>query len=386
MMRLRATVLLAVFWSVLVCAASAQEAEEQDRYVIGKASVTGGNQAAARKQAIDAALLKGVEAAVAERMVSAELAAGLERVAKDVLPRSADLVQGYTILQEAASDGSLLVLVKLRVNGAMLEKALQDSGLAREADAPVKILFMVSEKRDGEPVYWWKDPQAQPALDTTEILLHQTFQDLGYDPVNRVTAFPGKEVASSMRALDLQEEDIFRWGALFGAEWVLWGRSGIQSEGQVSLDLKILEVASRRVLAESRVVERPPETAEADQTDLAALDKAVQTAAAELQQRLSADSQSGPAGVKALEVFLQGFRSYEEVNRFQSFIASGVAGVQSIKPSRAGRDSVGYQVLFRGDAAQLLSIVNQSPNRPFAMSGEIRSDGALVFSISPSSY
>ncbi len=386
MKQIKGAALLAILWAALTGAAFAQMTEQPDRCVIGSSSIKAGNQAAARQGAIAAALAKGIEAAVAERVESAQLASGLERVVKDVLPRSADLVQEYAILQEVASEGSLFVLVRLRVNDAMLKKELQKAGLLQEANAPIKILFMVSEKRDGEPACWWKDPMAQPALDTTEILLHQTFQDLGYEPVNRVTAFPGKDVAASMRALDLRDEDIYRWGGLYGVEWVLSGRSEVQSEGKVSLDLKVYDVRARKVLAQSRVVESPGGGGSVEESDLAALDRAVRKAAAELQQGRSAAPDRASGEVRTLEVFLKGFRSYEEVNRFQSFLASGVPGVQSVKPSRAGRDGVGYEVLFRGDAAQLLTVVDQSPNRPFTMRGETGPDGALIFSVSPSGY
>lgn len=364
--------------------AAAEQGGRGELYVFGKAAFSGDNQAAARKSAISDALEGGVGIALIERLEEAQLSSGFERVVRDLLPSASDFVAGYTLLQEARSDGMLHVLVKVRINDGMLLKAINDAGLMREEDAPLKVLFMVAEQRAAEPVYWWKDPAAQPPLNTTEILLHQAFQDLGYDPLNRMTAFAGKEVSGQMRSSVLEEADIHRWGALFGAELVVYGRSEIRAADQVLLDLTVHDVQKGLRLAEARVSERIGGTEDADQTDLAALDKAVQKAVGTLQHKLTSSFGGAAVEMRSFEVSLTGFSSYAEVNGFRSFLSSGVPGVQSVAPSRAGRDSVSYVVRFRGDGAQLLSAVLQGPNRPYPLGGEMRSEGQLVFTVRPS--
>jgi len=118
----------------------AEGAEDDDNIlVIGVSSIWSDNLAAARKDAISDALVKGIEDYLKTTLGSQGMINNFHELINEIIPGSGEVIENYSILAENESDKKYRILVSIKVNEKMMEesesrnyipvKTMSDNGL-----------------------------------------------------------------------------------------------------------------------------------------------------------------------------------------------------------------------------------------------------------------
>ncbi|MDZ7695853.1 MAG: hypothetical protein U5R49_02635 [Deltaproteobacteria bacterium] len=348
---------------------------------LGTAPIPEDNQALAKKRAIDEALSKGVEDYIIRRLSNRDLIHHFERITRDLIPAAKDAVENFNILAEQASDGTYTVLVKFKMNEALIKDALREAGIVVTQGVELRILLMVSEMTGDEIAYWWKDVDAYSALTVTEVALYRAFQDRGVDAINRSSNPPQIEHDAAMTASALSPEAVARWGALFDADVVVYGQCRIINQKEVSLSLNAVDLDRDMSICQEFGVKPLKKDAPASNET----HPPVQDLAKDLVARLTAcimQSVSEAQGkIHELKITLDGVRSYKEYITLSTFLEQKVQGVERVVPSRIQQAAVSALVQFQGDKDTFITRVLNHPELPFPLRVNQDKDGFIVLNL-----
>ncbi|MFO7599845.1 MAG: hypothetical protein R6X27_08560 [Candidatus Desulfacyla sp.] len=362
--------------------AQAGETPKQNELLaIGEAAVVKGNTALAKKTAITQGLMKGVEDYIFYLLGSQRAMAHFERITQEIIPAAREEIENFHILAELQVDGRYKVLLKLRVNGEVIRERLQSAGVLMTETPPVNVLFLVSENRDGDMSYWWKDMEGYRSLNRVELALHKVFQDRGFNPINRTLNPPEADPVDALTSLDLQNRDILKWGRLFSADVVIFGECSINAGKKISLTLKALNVSQGIQTCQESVVEQIMEASGGADSLMAAIEGMVNRAAATLCPCIKGSLVSDGEKIHPLTVILAGMKRPKEFWRFSDFLKEEVMGVTSVIPSRIKDNAMSATVKFQGDRAAFISRVLTHPKRPFPLRLEQTEHEAIVFNL-----
>jgi len=354
--------------------------DHSELFAIGDSPIIKGNSAVAKKKAISRALMKGVEDYIIYRLGSQAVIDNFDRITREIIPDAKEEIENFHILAEDRIGRKYKVFVKLRVNEEAIEKRLREVSLVFTKGPQVKVLFLVSETRAGIPSYWWKDAEAFSSLTPTELAFHKAFQDRGLNPVNRTMSQPETEYFSVLTSPDPQEEDALKWGRFFSADVVVYGKSEIDDQEEVSISLKVLDVNHAvRVCRESHV-ERIKQSKKDTENIIETLQRVASRLAATLCRcvRETAD-QSG--GIHSIEITLAGMNGYKQFRIFRDFLRKDVIGVKAVVPSRINADSVSVTVEFKGDRNGFIPRVLNHSRLPFPLRLSQAEEGKVVLNI-----
>ncbi|MBW1998353.1 MAG: hypothetical protein JRJ29_10380 [Deltaproteobacteria bacterium] len=359
------------------------EKEKGTVLVIGSAPLLRGNIAKAKTQAISKAMRLGVERYMVEHLGSEGMINNFHRVVYEVLPKAGELIENFNVLAEDQSEGEYKILVRIKINEKVMNERLKKIGLVIMEGPPIKILFMVSQilvERD-EVLYWWNDPQASSGLTPVELALHRVFQERGFIPINRLLYFPEGDYSDEMKIFELSDEEVIKWGRIYSADVVLYGKCFVSVGSSVSVELKALGVKSGAVLAEGVRTEHMGENVKDMENLIGVIEKAVHGVAALLVPAIVKGTVTEkPAPIK-LEIVLSGFKSFRQVKEIMEFLRSDVEGVQSVRQTRIRGRSIFLSIDFLGEEASFLWKVSRTKDLSFEMAVERTEEGTILFNI-----
>jgi len=354
---------------------------ENEVLSIGTGVISGENLAQAREQAISQALVKGTETYIVRRLGSRGVVSHFQQLVQEIIPHSREYIANFLILTEHREESRYKVLVKLRINKEVLDDKLRAAGMLLPDIPPIKVLFLVSEKKDDSTFCWWKDPGLQPSMTEAELALYNAFQARGFNPINRTLSLPETEYPENLRSPELPEEDIVAWGRLFSAEVVIYGRAEVTDQ-DAAMDLRAIDVnrgveicaGKERVSLEGELLKERPliEAMEGLSGRIA-----VRFAPAMIQAAVSEQEK-----VVRLLVTVKDLHNYREFTIFRDFLRNEVTGVLSVIQKRIRLDSISIEVKFRGNAFRFLNRVLNHENLPFPMSAEQTEKGEIILSAS----
>lgn len=363
----------------LSLAASGKAQKPGELLAFGDAAIVKGNRALAKKMAVTQALMKGVEDYVVNLLGSQGAVSHFERVIEEIIPAVREEIENFHILAEQQIGDRYKVLLRLRVNGSIIRERLRSAGLLLTETSPVKVLFLVSEIREGKASYWWKDPEGSRSLSPVELALHTVFQNRGLSPINRTLSPPGADQAGGLTSADLQDEDILKWGRLFSADFVIYGQCHISGNKEISLTLRVLNVCQGVQVCREFTGEQIEEGDR--ESFVTALEGVVNPLAAALCSCIRGVADSDREKPYPLTVTLAGMRMPKQFWRFSSFLSHDVMGVTSVIPSRIRDNTMSATVGFRGDQNTFISRVLNHPNRPFPLRINQLQAGMIVFDL-----
>ncbi|MBW2204523.1 MAG: hypothetical protein JRF52_10625 [Deltaproteobacteria bacterium] len=355
--------------------------EKNELLAIGTSTVVGGNSAEAKKRAITQALMKGVEDYIARLLGSRGVVNNFERLTEEIIPGAKEEIENFHILAEHQVDGKYKVLIKLRVNKEIIGEKLRSAGVLLTDPPIIKVLFLVSEAREGDISYWWKDEEGFQDLSAVELTFHKVFQDRGFSPINRILSPPDFESLSNLTSPFLTNEDILKWGSLFSADVVICGQSVIINKKELSLTLRVLDVhQGSQICQESRV--EPIEVASTDSEQIIeTLQGPVNRIAATLCPCIIRAVASEHGKIHQLEVTLAGTSRPKQFWVFRDFLRDEVIGVESVIPSKIRGNSMSATVEFQGDGAKFINRVLKHENLPYPLHLGQAEEGEIVFSL-----
>ena len=215
--------------------------------------MTGDNVASARKEAISDAMFKAIEEYLTISLGSQGMVNNFSRLVNEVIPSAGEGIENFHILTEENIGTKYKILVRVKVNEKLIEEKLRELRIIILEGPAIKLLFLVSpknRKRRGEVSFWWKDPEKNNQLTSTELILHRVFQERGFNPVNRISSMPEGYYPPEMRQEVLAEEEAIKWGKLFSADVIVIGNSEIIQNENVTVSLKAIDVMKENVIAQ----------------------------------------------------------------------------------------------------------------------------------------
>ncbi|MBW2616262.1 MAG: hypothetical protein JRD02_08830, partial [Deltaproteobacteria bacterium] len=342
------------------------KASENEVFAIGTGVIVSGNLARAKKNAISQALMEGVENYLVRRLGNQGVANNFQRLIQEIIPKAEEDIENFHILAEEQIGAKWKVLVRLRINDKVLNERLRQAGIVFTEGPPIKLLFLVSEKRGGTVSYWWRDPETRSALSPTELALHNVFQERGFSPINRVLSVPEAQYTKHMLSSELQDVSILRWGTLFFADVVIYGQAEVIEEKEVSISLEAFDV-SQGVRICQDILSEPVEGTEGRERIIETIDRAVRLLAARLTPTIIQVSASDQETINRVEITVKGLSSFKQFRLLRDFLRRDVTGVKSVRQTRIRKDSISIAVEFKGDKYELLDRILNHENLPFEL-------------------
>jgi hypothetical protein len=350
-------------------------------FAVGTGSIVGGNLASAKESAISAALMKGVESYLMRRLGSRGVINNFKRLVQEIIPQAREEVENFHILTEDRTADKYRVLVRLGINEKVMDEKLREAGILLAEGPALKVLFLVSEKRQGIVSYWWKDPELHLALSPTELVLHNVFQKRGFRPINRTFSAPENIHSVDLSSPELGDADALMMGRLFSADVVISGQAQIVDEKEVSITLKALDVNHGIHIRQGVESERIDEGPEGDERIISALEKAVDYLAARLIPAIIRIAASDEKKVRHLEITLKGLDTYKYFRLFKDFLSKEVEGVINVRQTRVRKNSMSIDVEFQGDGNKFLDRVLNNENLPFPVDVYRTEEGEILLEI-----
>lgn len=335
-------------------------------FAIGTGTVAKGNLAQAKKSAIRMALFKGVEGYLIRLLGNQAVASHFESLAQEIIPNLDQGIENFHILAEQQVGTHYNVFVKMKVNENGIAEKLREAGIFQTVNQSVKVLFMVSEARGPVEVFWWQDAAAHSALTPIELALHGVFQDRGFNPVNRIMDLPPSDHLSGALPANLRPEDALKWGKLFSADVVVYGKSLIL-DNKLILNLKALDVRRGIQICEKSGSQEMPQGRVASEQILDIMRKCVNRLAVDLCPCILKNINTKPSEANQLDITLAGISQPRQFQTFSDFLKTHIPGVKNIIPSRISDDSMSATVDFRGDRITFISLVLNHQSLPFPL-------------------
>ncbi|MDY6970864.1 MAG: hypothetical protein SV775_00895 [Thermodesulfobacteriota bacterium] len=372
---------LSFFGTAFLYAETGSRPEDNEVLVIGTGTIVSGDLARAKQSAISQALVKGVESYLLRRLGGQDSVYNFQRLIQEIIPAAKDEIEKFHILTEEQIANKYKVLVRLRINEKVLDERLRQAGLVLTQGPAIRVLFLVSETKEGIDYSWWKDPDVHSALRPTELALHNVFQKRGLSPINRTLGLPEIEYSEDLRSSELRDADVLQWGTIFSADVVIYGRAETFNEGKVSLALKALDVRQGIQICQGFQVEQVEGGLEDEVRMVETLERLADLLAARLIPTIIDVVGSGHVGISRVGITLKGLSNYRQLKMFTDFLRGDVTGVESVRQTRVRKGSISIEVEFQGDSNSFLNRVLNHENLPYSMNYHRNEWGEIMLEI-----
>jgi len=377
------TMLVSLLWGSFLPAADwtfAQETREpvnEERIATGTGMIIGENVAQARNEAISRAFAMVVEEYLVQRLGPRGMANSFQRLYEEILSRAKEHIQDYQVITEFTADNYVRVLIKARVNTAVLEAMLESMGLRERDTIQVDVLLMVSEKGKGSSESgWWTDPSAYTSLSLAEIFLSQVFEERGFKVINRSFFSPEESYDEGMLQMHLADEDAVKWGELLSAQVVITGEATMPAESTASVYLRAIRVADGITIAQG-FREGNPSGAQGEEKS--AIESAINNWAHDLVPYIVVAFKPTEEAVNQIIITFRGLKRYKELHDIKEFFTNNFPEIKSVIESRLKQEFVSVSVKLQGDAQGLAKRASNHPKRPFLFDiSEVSDQGFTV--------
>ena len=362
-------------------AEASKKSEGVEILAIGTGAIHRENLAQAKDKALSQALMKGMEDYLVRRLGREGMVNNFQRLVQEIIPGAREGIENFHILAENRAENKYKILVRLRINKKVIDEKLRIAGLVTMEGPSIRVLFMISETQEGQPLYWWKNPEEPSAMGAVELILHNAFQERGFSLINRQVNIPEIEFSDEMRSTDLSDENILTWGRLFSADVVIRGRTGIIDDKEVFLTLKAMSVNEGRLICQGMHIE----PIEGDREDSAKISEALKKLANYLASKLTPAifqaAGSGHKETQILDVTLTGLKTYRQFVDFRNFLRKDVPGIKSVKQTRVRKDSISIEVEFEGDENKFMESVLNHENLPLLLDFNRTEHGKILLEV-----
>ncbi|MBW2005709.1 MAG: hypothetical protein JRI72_14130 [Deltaproteobacteria bacterium] len=335
-----------------------------ERIVTGTGVIVNENVALARNEAISQAFLKAIEEYVIQRLKSQDMANSFQRLDEEILSKTKEEIQDYQIISEFSTDRYVRILMKVRVNKAILERKLDKIEL-RDLDATqIDVLFLVSEKKEGSSaIYWWGDPTNQTSLTQTELFLSQVFENKDFRVINRSFFPPEESYDESMLHLNLTNEAAVKWGRLLSAQVVIAGEANLYSKAKASVFFKAIKVIDGTVVTQG-YRERTLNGSITD--DQSAIEVAINSWANDMISYLIDAAQPTQEARNQIIITIKDFKDFREFLNFKEFLKANFPEIKSVLERRLEKGLVKLFVEVKGNPKGLANKILNHSKRPFS--------------------
>jgi hypothetical protein len=333
------------------------------RIATGTGLIVGDNVAQARDEAIFQAFSMAVEEYLVQRLGPQVMANNFQRLYEAILSKPKEHIQDYEVITEFTTDTYVRMLVKARVNTAVLGAVLEDMGMRERGEIQIDALFLVAEKSGGSSASgWWTDPSAHTSLTLAEIFLSRVFEDRGFRVINRSFFPPEESYDEGMLQIPMSDENAVKWGRLLSAQVVITGEATISDESRASVFLKAIRVADGMTIAQGFRAGKPRGSQGEEES---ALEVAISAWVNDMVPYIVEAFKPGKAPVNEIMITLKGLESYKELYDIKEFFRSNFPEIESVIEQRLKREFVRVSFKLQGDSRILARRALNHPNKPF---------------------
>lgn len=370
-----------IFGVSLSPAENGKKSGKNEALTIGTGAIVDGNLALAKENAITQALTKGMENYLLLRLGQQDASNNFQRFVTETMPNAKESIENFHILAEYITVDKYKVLVQLKINEKIIDERLSESGFFLLEGPPVKVLFMVSETEDEIPFYWWKDPEVYSDLTPVELALHNAFQKRGLSPINRTLTVPESKYYMDLRAFDLPDVDVLKWGELFAADVVVYGQAYISGDKGASLALNVINVNSAAQICQGFQADGVDKDPEGGMEIEKIIENQVNRLAERLAPSIIRSAADDYSKIYMLEITLKGLRNFRDFRTFREFLNRDVKGVESVKQTRVKRNSMSIAIEFQGDMDKFLNRILNHQDLPFPLNLQKSEEGEVFLDI-----
>lgn len=349
----------------------------EERIAIGTGQIFHENVAGARNEAISQAFSTAVEEYLVQRLGPQGMANNFQRLYEEILSRAKEQIQDYQIITEFTTDRYVRVLIKARINTAVLEAMLENMGLRERDTIQIDVLFLVSEQGKGSSASaWWIDPSGHTSLSLTELFLSQVFEDRGFRVINRSFFPPEESYDEGMLRISLTEEDAVKWGKLLSAQVVITGEATMSGKSRASVYLRAIRVADGTTIAQGF---REGKLSGARGKEGSAMELAINDWAHDMVPYILDAFKPAEEAVNQIIITLRGLKSYKELHDIKEFFISNFPEIRSVIERRLKREFVNVSIQLQGDSQGLAKRASNHPKKPFLFDiSEVSDQGFTV--------
>jgi len=348
--------LSAVLFCNMLYPVKASGSEKAEILAIGEGRIKGNNTAEAKNEAIANALKKGMEEYLSGHLGNQGMVSNFSVLINDVIPSADGAVENFHILAEEKKGEKYSILVRVRINDKLVVQKLKDLGIINSETSSIKVLFLVSQTLETSKgsSFWWKNPESNTTMTTTELKLYNAFQQQGLEPVNRLSNSTDK-YSDDMKKIDLSNEDAAAWGKIYSADVVIRGKATVSSDNSIAVVLDAINAADGSMIGrtEQREPMNPSDSGEARLAN--AMGSAINSAAVQLAPKILKLSGKNIGNSNRIEITLADVNNFEELRVFKKFLEDEINGVKSVTQSRIKGRAIGLSVEYSGSRDALLN-------------------------------
>jgi len=341
-----------------------KDAVIDERIVTVTGKIINENVALARNEAISQAFLKAVEEYVIQKLGPRDMADSFQRVDEEILSKTKEKIQDYQIISEFSTDRYIRILMKVRVNKAILDRKLEKIALHDVDATQIDVLLLVSEKREDSSVaYWWGDPTNQPSLTQTELFLSEVFENKGFRVINRSFFPPEESYDESMLHLNLTNEAAVKWGRLLSAQVVIAGDANLYSKSKASVFFKAIKVIDGIEVGQG-YKERTLNGGVTD--DQSAIELAIGSWANDMIPYIIETAQPTQEALNQIIITIKGLKDFKDFLNLKESLKTNFSEIKSVLERSLKKDSVKVSVGVKGNSKGLAKKVLNYPQKPFS--------------------
>ena len=341
-----------------------KDAVIDERIVTVTGKIINENVALARNEAISQAFLKAVEEYVIQKLGPRDMADSFQRVDEEILSKTKEEIQDYQIISEFSTDRYIRILMKVRVNKAMLDRKLEKIALHDVDATQIDVLLLISEKRENSSVaYWWGDPTNQPSLTQTELFLSEAFENKGFRVINRSFFPPEESYDESMLHLNLTNEAAVKWGRLLSAKVVIAGKANLYSKSKASVFFKAIKVIDGIEVGQG-YKEKTLNGGVTD--DQSAIELAISSWANDMIPYIIETAQPTQGALNQIIITIKGLKNFKDFLNLKESLKTNFSEIKSVLEKSLKKDSVKVSVGVKGDSKGLAEKLLNYPQKPFS--------------------
>jgi len=192
---------------------------------------------------------------------------------------------------------------------------------------------------------------------------------------------PEDDFTSEMRALDLADPVLFKWGRLFSADVVIHGKCQIIEGEQVTVELTALNIGKEHFVFQDAQAEGLEEGVDQFDEIIRVVERAVNKIAGRLSPAILKDVEVGDSKRSTLLLMLKGLENFKQFREFKAFLEKEVKGVQSVKQTKVRGKTIYITVIYSGEEESFLDRVLHHAKLPFQTEVSGSEEGAIVFEL-----
>ncbi len=332
---------------------------------MGMAIITNSNIAMAKKRAVADAQNKGMENYLLNTIRLTVPADNLQGFVSRIIPKAKKGITSFKIMAEEQNKGIYTVMIRLNINSEIIRQYLESAGLLHKDMPAIKVLFMVSETRNGKTSYWWKDPEAYPPMTLTEIALAKTFQKRHMIPVDRTFLPPDINRYNNRASPDLQDADLVSWAKALSAGIVVGGHTIIEKD-RITISLKAIDIANGITIYQDHQTELLEEHKNTDSLS-STMEQILDRTASKMASVIFHSARSGHETIHRINIELTGINSFIQSRAFKLFLKNRVAPVQGVRETALKQNSISFAIESEVKRDDLLRMILHNKDIPFSV-------------------